>query len=134
VRAFSTCLLLLCALALAIAVVGCGGDSGDDRDDDAAEIREKAAALEAAFDARDPDAYCSLLAPSYIEEVGGQAACRKQQGAENGLMMNAEDTDMSVVNIDFEENGEEATAYLANKGFQYYLKEDGEWYPTLFTE
>jgi hypothetical protein len=43
-----------------------------------------------------------------------------------------DDTDMTVTKIDFEEDGKSATAYLANKGFTYYLYEDGAWHPALF--
>jgi hypothetical protein len=132
VRAFSKYVLLICALALAGAVAGCGG-STDDREDDAREIREKQAEFQAAVDAKDTEAFCEALAPSYIEELGGMEVCLRRYVTRKNLLFKAKNPDLAVRNIDFEENGEEATAYLANDGFIYYLKEDGEWYPTLFT-
>jgi hypothetical protein len=130
VRALATTLTLVCALALA-AVTGCG-DSGDDRGSDSEQIRDVQAKFETSIEEKDTETFCELLAPSFVENIGGEDACLKQYSPKNNFFFKADDTDMSIRNIDFEKDGQSATAYLANKGFIYYLKEDGNWYPEPF--
>ena len=127
--------LLLCVLVLVGAVAGCGGDSGDSgREDESDEIRAKQAEFEEAIEADDNEAFCELIAPSFVEDNGGHEACLKLYDPKTNVFFTSDDTDMSVTNVDFEEGGESATVHLANKGFIYYVKEDGEWYPIPFTQ
>jgi hypothetical protein len=134
VRALATTLTLICALALAVAVAGCGGgdDSGDSHDSDTQEIKDVQAKFETSIEEKDTETFCDLLAPSFVEKIGGHEACLKQYGVKNNVFFRADDTDMSVTHIDFDEKGEAATAYLANKGFIYYRKENGNWYAEPF--
>jgi hypothetical protein len=125
---------VLCALILALGAGGCLGGDDDDSGhaDDVKQIKEKGAEFEAAIEADDAEAFCELLAPSFIKQIGGQEACVKQYNPKTNLFFTADDTDMAVKEVDFE-NDTHATALLANDGFVYYLFEDGEWYPTPTT-
>jgi hypothetical protein len=138
VRALATILTLLCALALAGAAVGCGDDDSDaSRQDESDEIRAAGAVLEDAIEADDSEAFCDALAPGYVEEIGGTEACLKLYDPKTYFLFRIPESskrgDMSVRNVDFEDDNH-ATAYLANKGFLYFTKEDGKWYPTFPTQ
>jgi hypothetical protein len=138
VRRFSTYLVLICALALVVTAAGCGDDDSDgSREDEIEEITAKTAALEDTVEADDVEAFCNELAPSFIEEAGGIDACLKQFNPKRAFFFNIPEghprADQSVKTVEFE--GEtSATAYLNNKGFLYFVKEDGEWYPTFPTQ
>jgi hypothetical protein len=131
-RTLATTLTVICALALAVGISACGGDSGDSNASNSQEIKDVQAKFETSIEEKDTETFCDLLAPSFVEKIGGHEACLKQYGVKNNVFFRADDTDMSITHIDFDEKGEAATAYLANKGFIYYRKENGNWYAEPF--
>lgn len=124
-RTISTAALVL---ALALPIAGCGSDDEGGGGDEE-QIREAATRFEDAIEAKDTEAFCRELAPSDVDRIGGERRCLSEYAPKRNILFNAEDTDMSVEEVEIE--GDAATAELANQGFLTFRREEDTWYVTL---
>jgi hypothetical protein len=114
------------AMIAAMTPLACGGGEDDLSSEDEAQIAQVVETVEATIRAKDREAFCRALAPSYVADLGGQEECVK--GFKTDILFVAKGNTVTMELESVEPEGTGAVVTLTNGFTINVVEEGGEWY------
>lgn len=127
-------LILAGAMLAGVAFLsGCGGDDGNPRQADRAEIEALVAEINTAVAERDAAAWCAVFTPESVADTfGSPARCRAE--TEKVIAGSDQSRRLQITGIAFEGDDAARVRFSGTAGEANLTRVDGEWYLDLLQE